>query len=170
MAVGYEAPYIHVSLARQQLYLLEPAPEGEVLLRQYPVSTARNGAGEEMDSYRTPRGRHVIAQKIGAGLPSHAVFVAREPTGEIWTPELAARYPGRDWILTRILWLGGDEPGRNRGGRVDTQARYIYIHGTADEHLIGSPVSHGCIRMKNADVLDLFERVQVGTRVDISEV
>lgn len=162
------AYFIDVDLRLQQLYLWEPFPDGDLLIRQYPVSTAAKGAGERNGSYCTPRGRHRIAQKIGAGAPLYAAFRGREPTGEVWTPALEAENPGRDWILTRILWLEGLEPGRNRGGSVDTQARYIYIHGTNEEHRIGTPASHGCIRMRNADVAALFDLVEVGTEVRIS--
>lgn len=160
--------YIDVDLRRQQLYLWEAFPDGDMLIRQYPVSTATNGPGENSGSYCTPRGRHRIAEKIGAGAPLYAAFKARQPTGEIWTPELDAKHPGRDWILTRILWLEGLEPGRNKGGSVDSHARYIYIHGTNEEHKVGTPASHGCIRMRNADVAELFDRVEVGTEVRIS--
>ncbi len=161
-------PYIEVDLRLQQLYLWEPAAEGDRLIRQYPVSTAVNGPGEENGSFCTPRGRHRITEKIGAGMPLCTVFKARVPSGEIWTPALDAATPGRDWILTRILWLAGAEPGKNQGGNVDSHARFIYIHGTHEEHRIGTPASHGCIRMKNADIADLFERVTVGTEVRIS--
>jgi lipoprotein-anchoring transpeptidase ErfK/SrfK len=118
-------------------------------------------------SYCTPRGRHVIRAKIGAGQPPHTVFVERRPTGEIYTPDLARRFPGRDWILTRILWLSGGEPGFNRLGQVDTMRRYIYIHGSPDTVAMGRPGSIGCIRMRNSDVVDLFERVDVGMQVNI---
>lgn len=161
------AYFIDVDLRLQQLYLWEPFADGDLLIRQYPVSTALNGAGEASGSHCTPRGRHRIVQKIGAGAPLYAVFRGRVPTGEIWTPALEAENPGRDWILTRILWLEGLEPGRNRGGSVDTRARYIYIHGTSEEHRIGTPASHGCIRMRNADVAALFDLVEVGTEVRI---
>jgi lipoprotein-anchoring transpeptidase ErfK/SrfK len=160
-------PFIEVDLRLQQLYLWEPAPEGDILLRQYPVSTALKGPGEISGSYCTPRGQHRIAEKIGAGAPLYSVFNARQPTGEIWTPDLDALHPGRDWILTRILWLEGMEAGKNRGGNVDTHDRYIYIHGTSEEHRLGTPASHGCIRMRNTDVADLFERIAVGTQVRI---
>ena len=162
------ARVIEVDIRRQQLYLWDPQPDGDQLIRQYPVSTAANGAGEASGSYRTPRGRHRIAEKIGAGQPLGAAFTARVPTGEIWTPALDADNPGRDWILTRILWLEGLEPGKNQGGNVDTHNRYIYIHGTHEEHRIGTPASHGCIRMKNADVAELFDLVETGTEVRIS--
>lgn len=156
---------IEVSIAGQCLRLLDDAGE---LLQEYPVSTALNGAGECAGSGCTPRGQHVVRARIGAGLPVNTVFVGRRPTGEVWTPELAAANPDRDWILTRILWLSGCEPGVNRLGSVDSMRRYIYIHGTPDSEPMGEPRSHGCIRMRNADVLDLFERVPAGTPVLIS--
>ena len=134
---------------------------------EYPVSTARNGPGEILDSECTPRGRHRIAEKIGAGCPLDTVFVGRRPTGERWSPELAAAHPGRDWILTRILWLEGLEPGFNAGGECDTKGRYIYIHGTPASTALGQPGSRGCIRMRNADLVELFDRVEVGSGVDI---
>jgi L,D-transpeptidase YbiS len=142
---------------------------GPEVIRAYPVSTASRGPGERTGSEQTPRGEHVIRAKIGEGAPAGAVFVGRRPTGEIWSPQLAIRFPDRDWILTRILWLSGTEPGRNRLGLVDSMRRYIYIHGTPDPEPIGIPASHGCIRMRNADVIDLFGRVAVGTRVNIEE-
>jgi L,D-transpeptidase YbiS len=133
------------------------------------VSTARNGAGERIDSECTPRGRHVIRAKIGAGEPANVVFVSRRPTGEIYTPALRALYPGRDWILTRIVWLSGLEPGRNRLGHVDTMRRYIYIHGCPDEDPMGVPGSHGCIKMRNVEIIRLFDLVSPGALVVIKE-
>jgi len=137
------------------------------LLRRYPVSTAKNGAGEQRGSYCTPRGRHVIRARIGAGQAANTVFVRRRPTGEVWSPHLAAQFPGRDWILTRILWLSGCEPGFNRMGQVDTMCRYIYIHGSPDTAEMGKPGSIGCIRMRNADIVELFDLVAAGTAVEI---
>lgn len=137
------------------------------LLRCYPVSTGANGVGEESGSFCTPRGRHVIRAKIGTNLPVNTVFVRRRPTGEIYAPGLGAAFPGRDWILTRILWLSGGESGFNRSGSCDTMRRYVYIHGTPDETLLGRPGSHGCVRMRNADLIELFDRVAVGTPVNI---
>lgn len=157
---------IDISVARQQLALLDDAGH---LLAAYPVSTAAKGVGEQSGSNQTPRGLHYIRARIGEGCPCNTVFVRRRPTGEIFTPELSARYPGRDWILTRILWLCGLEPGFNRGGRVDTMRRYIYIHGTPDLAQIGQPASHGCIRMANDDLLALFARVPAYTPVLIRE-
>ena len=137
-------------------------------LKRYSVSTSRNGAGEQQGSFCTPRGRHIVRAKIGAGQPFNAVFVRRRPTGEIWTPELGERFPGRDWIVTRILWLSGCEPGRNRLGDVDTMRRYIYIHGSPDNIEMGKPGSIGCIRMRNADVVELFDLVPPYTPVEIA--
>ena len=135
--------------------------------RVYPVSTAANGLGEKNGSFCTPRGRHIVRAKIGAGQPLRAVFVRRRPTGEVWTPELHARYPGRDWMLTRLLWLSGCERGFNRMGDVDTMRRVIYIHGTHDFAELGKPGSHGCIRMRNEDIAELFELIPPYTPVDI---
>ncbi len=156
---------IEINLGRQTLRLFE----GKELLREYPVSTAANGPGEKNGSECTPRGRHKIRALIGRGAAPGAVFMSRRPTGEIYSPDLAARYPHRDWILTRILWLSGLEPGRNRLREVDTMRRYIYIHGTPDETKLGAPGSHGCVRMRNRDVIELFELVPAGTEVNIKE-
>jgi lipoprotein-anchoring transpeptidase ErfK/SrfK len=156
---------IRVDLRAQRLELLE----GARLLASYPVSTAARGAGEQEGSEQTPRGLHEIRAKIGAGAASGTVFVGRRPTGELCTRELLRAQPERDWILTRILWLRGLERGRNRLGGVDSMRRCIYIHGTPHEAALGTPASHGCIRMRNADVIELFERVEPGTRVEIVE-
>lgn len=153
---------IIVDLARQQLSLF--STDG-ALLREYPVSTAKLGAGEKRGSYQTPRGRHVIRAKIGDGFPRGAAISGRRPTGEICSVEHLAQQPERDWILSRILWLSGCMPGVNRLGDCDTMARYIYIHGTPDEEPMGVPRSHGCIRMSNVDVIDLYDRVPAGTEV-----
>lgn len=158
-------PRIEIDLGEQRLRLTGGA--GNHFEAQ--VSTAARGAGEEKDSFRTPRGAHVVRARIGAGAPLNTVFVGRRPTGEIYTPALGRSHPGRDWILTRILWLSGLEPGRNRLGDVDTMQRYIYIHGTPDEVTLGVPGSHGCIRMRNRDVVELFDRVPAGTHVRIVE-
>lgn len=155
-----------ISVASQRMSVLDD--QGRVLC-QYPVSTAKAGVGEISGSYQTPRGHHVIRAKIGAGQPENTVFVRRRPTGEIWTPELAEQFPGRDWILTRILWLSGCQPGFNRLGCVDTMRRYVYIHGSPDAAEMGVPGSHGCVRMRNADIVELFERVPCYTAVEITE-
>ena len=154
---------IHLSIARQELTLFDD--DGKLI--SYPVSTAERGVGEERGSFRTPRGKHIIRAKIGAGQAANSVFVARRPTGEIYTPELGQTFPERDWILTRILWLSGCEPAFNRLGCVDTMRRYIYVHGSPDSVIMGKPGSHGCIRMRNADIVDLFDRVAPYTPVDI---
>ena len=156
---------IFVSLPAQTLEIFD---DDALLLRRYAVSTATKGAGEQYGSFMTPRGRHIIRARIGAGCAENTVFVRRRPTGEVWSPTLADLFPGRDWMLTRILWLPGKEPGFNRLGDVDTMRRVIYIHGTHEEHRIGTPASHGCIRMKNADVAELFDLVKVGTEVRIA--
>ena len=156
---------IDISIQNQTLTLLDDA--GQVLKR-YAVSTAAKGAGEQNGSNCTPRGRHIIRAKVGAGETANTVFVRRRPTGETWTPELAAANPGRDWILTRILWLSGCEPGKNRLGCVDTMRRYIYIHGSPDSVPMGAPGSIGCVRMRNHEIIELFDLVAPYTVVDIS--
>jgi len=155
--------HVVVYLASQTLELLE----GDQVLRCYAVSTASNGPGEQCDSGCTPRGMHRVRIRIGDGCPEGAVFVRRRATGEIYDAELERQNPARDWVLTRILWLTGLEAGRNRGGRVDTLRRYIYIHGCPDTEPMGEPRSHGCIRMRNTDVIGLFDSVTTGTLVEI---
>jgi lipoprotein-anchoring transpeptidase ErfK/SrfK len=154
-----------IGLGEQRLHLLD---DGRVV-RSYAVSTSVRGAGERYGSFCTPRGEHVIRAKIGAGQPPGAVFVGRRPTGEICTPEAHRSAPARDWILSRILWLCGLERGRNRFGDVDTMRRFIYIHGCPDWSPMGVRGSRGCIRMRNDDVMELFDAVPVGTRVSIDE-
>ena len=156
---------IRISLAEQRLELLE----GGAVVSAYSVSTAANGAGERQDSGCTPRGWHEIRARIGAGCPAGTVFVGRRPTGEMYSPEAAARQPSRDWILTRILWLRGLERGRNRGRGVDSMRRYIYLHGCPDSEPMGVACSHGCVRMRNADIMGLFEQTPQGTRVWIQD-
>lgn len=155
---------INIHISSQQLELLDVAGN---TMHSYSVSTAANGAGEKCGSYCTPRGKHIIRAKIGAGLPENSVFVRRRPTGEIYTPELGAKFSQRDWILTRILWLSGCEVGFNRLGETDTMRRYIYIHGSPDAVQLGVPASHGCIRMRNDDLIELFDLVSSGTPVEI---
>ena len=156
---------IRVSIAEQTLSLFDDA--GRVL-RTYPVSTAERGTGERRGSYCTPRGKHLIRAKIGRGLPENTIFVARRPTGELLSRDLADANPQRDWILTRILWLSGCEIGVNRLGDVDTMRRYIYIHGCPDSEPVGVPKSHGCIRMRNRDIVELFDQIAPYTPVEIS--
>jgi L,D-transpeptidase YbiS len=157
---------IEISIKQQTLTLYDD--EGGVIAR-YPVSTALNGVGCEKDSGCTPLGVHTIRAKVGAGAAPNTVFVGRRPTGEICTPDLMTAFPNRDWILTRILWLSGKEIGKNRLGNVDTMQRYIYIHGTPDATEMSKIGSHGCVRMRNNDVIALFDLVPVGTRVFIHE-
>lgn len=157
--------HLEIDLGRQQLALWS---EGR-RVRECMVSTGANGVGEIIGSGCTPRGRHLIRAKIGGGQAAGAVLVRRRPTGEIWTPELHAQFPGRDWILTRILWLSGLERGRNRLGCVDTFRRFIYLHGTPPTTRLGMPGSKGCIRVANGDIADLYERMAVGMEVELHE-
>ncbi|HSH97826.1 MAG: L,D-transpeptidase family protein [Methylophilaceae bacterium] len=157
---------IQISIKLQMLTLLNLQDEAVVT---FAVSTAANGAGEQKNSFQTPRGKHIIRAKIGAGAAPNTVFKGRRPTGEIFTPDLMIAHPSRDWILTRILWLSGTEVGKNRLGNVDTMQRYVYIHGSPDSVEMGKPGSHGCIRMRNQDVIALFDLVPVGTPVNITE-
>ena len=157
---------ITIHISTQQLELLDDAGR---LLSRYAVSTAQKGAGELSGSYCTPRGRHIVRAKIGEGCAENTVFVGRRPSGEIYTPALGEKFPDRDWILTRILWLSGCEVGYNRLGSCDTMRRYIYIHGMPDSEPVGVARSHGCIRMRNADLLALFDAVPIGTAVEIIE-
>lgn len=160
---GADLMEISVSVAAQSLTLHHAG-----VTQSWPVSTSRNGVGEQRNSYRTPLGRHYIRAKVGAGLAAGSVLRGRRPTGAVITPELLAQEPERDWITTRILWLCGLEPGRNRGGVVDSMARYIYIHGTPQSAQIGTPGSIGCVRMTDAAVIELYDLVAVGTGVTIS--
>ncbi|GJL75296.1 MAG: L,D-transpeptidase [Nitrosomonas sp.] len=155
---------INISIHKQQLDLLN---DDEQVIKHYRISSAKNGTGQQNGSYCTPLGKHIIRAKIGSGQPINTVFVRRRPTGEIYTPDLGYRYPNRDWILTRILWLSGCEPGFNRLGPVDTMQRYIYIHGSPDSVEMGKPGSIGCIRISNDNLLELFDSVPTGTAVNI---
>lgn len=159
------ADYLHVSITEQRLQIRQSGG----IAAEYPVSTALKGAGELLGSEQTPRGWHRIRAKIGTDCEPGTVFVGRRPTGEIYSESLARQHPQRDWILTRILWLCGMEPGRNRFGNVDSMRRYIYIHGCPDSEPVGVPLSHGCVRMHNANLIDLFHRVTPGLAVLIDE-
>lgn len=160
-----EAPYIEIGLREQRLWLRQ----GDRVVAAYLCSTSRNGPGEMQDSECTPRGWHAVHAKIGDDCVPGTVFVGRRPTGEIYCSELGACSPGRDWILTRILWLSGLEPGRNQGGNVDSKNRYIYIHGAPDDASMGVPGSRGCVRLRSNEIIDLFNRVAIGTRVYIRD-
>ncbi len=156
--------HIRISVPRQRLLLIQD----EKILKEYAVSTALKGPGEHIGSGCTPRGRHVVRARIGAGCPANTVFVARRPTGELYNATVAKAQPERDWILTRILWLSGLERGRNRLGDTDTFRRFIYIHGVPDSVPMGVPRSHGCVRMRNRDIVELFDLAPVGTEVVIN--
>lgn len=161
---------IVINIAEQSLTLMRDGLES----KRYLVSTAKNGAGETSGSECTPRGMHRVAAKIGGGLASGAALTGRRPTGECWSADLHELNPSRDWILSRILWLEGCEPGINRGVNsnnqlVDSMQRYIYIHGTPDSEPMGQPLSHGCVRMRNSDVIDLYKQIDPGTAVEIKE-
>ena len=139
------------------------------LVKKYRIATAKNGPGEKFGSECTPRGKHIIRAKIGDKEPLNTVFIGRRATGEIYTPDLKAEHPNRDWILTRILWLSGLEKGKNRLGAVDTMRRYVYIHGCPEEDKMGIPSSHGCVKMRNSDLIELFDLIPVKTPVEIIE-
>jgi len=156
---------IEINITEQWLHLFD----GEELVKEYPVSTAKSGPGEIMDSECTPRGAHVIAEKFGDNCEPNTVFFGREPTGKIYQPALREQHPDRDWIVTRILWLSGLEQGVNQGGNVDSHDRYIYIHGAPEDVEMGKPGSRGCVRMRNEDVIELFDTVETGTSVFITE-
>ena len=160
-----ESYLIKVSIDEQRLQLLAA---GAVTM-DVAVATAANGPGEIMHSECTPRGWHQIRAKIGAGAAENTVFTGRRPTGELYSPALRQDHPGRDWMLTRILWLSGLEPGKNRFGKRDSMRRYIYIHGCPETDRMGVPSSHGCIKMRNTEVIRLFASVPVGTQVLIQE-
>jgi len=157
--------HIKISISKQQLLLFD----GENIVRKYSVSTAKNGVGERVDSECTPLGEHIIAEKIGHKAKKNSVFVGRAETNELYDPKMRDLYPDRDWILTRILWLSGTEEGKNKGNDVDSYDRYIYIHGSPEDIKMGKPGSRGCVRMRNSDVIELFDLVRVGTTVTIAE-
>jgi hypothetical protein len=154
---------LEIDMCRQKLRVFDQG----TMLRSFSVSTSRFGPGEAVASECTPRGAHIVRACIGHGLPEGACLVGRRFTGEVWSPELARTAPGRDWILSRVIWLSGCEYGRNRFGSVDTMRRYIYIHGTPDSEPMSVPFSHGCIRMRNGDVIELFDMVTPGMPVEL---
>lgn len=155
---------LSIQIASQSMQVFE----NKKCIREYIISTGKNGSGELINSGQTPRGWHIIRAKIGANCKVNTVFVGRRPTGEIYSPQLCEQFPNRDWIITRILWLSGLEKGKNRLGEVDTLRRFIYIHGSPDEVKMGIPGSRGCIRMHNDHIVELFDLVSVGTVVLIS--
>ena len=157
--------HIDVSIKKQNLSLFER----DILVKRFSISTAKRGVGQQKNSFKTPLGKHVVRAKIGDTLPIFTVFSARRATNEIWTPNALLSEPHKDWILSRIIWLSGCELGINRLGSVDTMQRYIYIHGTPYEKELGQPVSEGCVRMGNRDVIELFNLISLGTNVFINE-
>tara|TARA_B100000795_G_scaffold175680_1_gene132735 strand:- start:26 stop:511 length:486 start_codon:yes stop_codon:yes gene_type:complete len=156
---------INVSISLQQLTLIDNSK----VIKSYPVSTAIKGIGQNKNSLQTPLGLHYIRAKIGKGLPAFTIFKGRRPTGELWSKENFELKSNQDWILSRIMWLSGKELRVNRLGNFDTMQRYIYIHGTHDENQLGKPLSHGCIRMSNSDVIELFNLTPIGALVCINE-
>lgn len=154
---------VEIKIKEQKLFVHDQ----HTIIAEFDVSTAKNGTGQDFGSECTPLGKHIIRAKIGAASPENAVFVARRPTGEIYTEQLRDKHPDRDWILTRILWLSGKEKGFNRLGKVDTMRRYIYIHGCPDSDKVGIPGSHGCIKLHNKDMFKLFDLLPVYTEVNI---
>ncbi len=163
--------YIIVKLDQQRLLCFDH--NGKALC-DYPVSTSSLGAGNQNGSFKTPLGEHSIAQKIGAGCAINEVFVGRKALGELNVLRAANEALPEDLITSRILWLQGEEPGlnkgiNNKGEGVDSYLRYIYIHGTAHENKIGQPASHGCVRMRNKDVIELFDLVNEGCKVILQE-
>jgi len=159
------AACLEVNISTQQLHLFEFGK----IIKSYTISTAKNGPGERFGSECTPRGWHIVRAKIGQGEADNMVFIGRRPTGEIYQPHMRKEFPRRDWILTRIMWLSGCEVGKNRLTNLDTMRRYIYIHGCPDEDIMGIPGSHGCIKMRNKDVIELFNRIEKYTPVLIKE-
>ncbi len=155
---------IQIDIATQTLLAFDDA---HIQTFSFKVATAINGPGQVQNSECTPTGKHIIRAKVGGRLPVNTVFVSRRPTGELFSPELKIKYPKRDWVLTRIMWLSGCEPGHNRLGNVDTMRRYVYIHGAPDADLMGIPSSHGCIKMRNNELIKLFNATSVGTCVEI---
>lgn len=156
---------IKINLTLQKLFLMD----NDDIIREYTISSGKNGIGEVRDTGMTPRGMHIVRAKIGGECPVNTVFRSRRPTGEIYQAGWREQFPDKDWILTRIMWLSGLEVGKNRLGNVDTMQRYIYIHGTPDEVEMGTPGSKGCIRMRNENIVELYNLVPVGTRVLLEE-
>lgn len=175
-----DSRHILISISAQRLYLFE-LPDGQdpearwteeglqsaKLLLSTSISSSAKGTGQLKGSFQTPLGRHRIRARIGAGAALNTVFVGRRPTGELWSEELAAQSQRKDWILTRILWLSGLEPGLNRFGEVDTMRRYVYLHGSPATAEMGAPGSIGCIRMRNQDIVELFDLVSHKTTVHL---
>ena len=157
--------YVYISIKYQQLFLIE----NDSTTKHFPISTATNGMGTKTNSYKTPYGLHTIKNKIGDNVPYAGIFESRVYYGNKATILTDNQNSNKDYVTTRILWLQGEDYGINKGGKVDSYNRYIYIHGTPEEGLIGQPASHGCIRMKNKDVIELFKLLDLGTPIYILE-
>ena len=156
---------ILVDIGQQRLFLLDS--RGDLII-SYPISSSSYGEGQIENSFKTPLGNHIIKEKIGADASKNIIFKERINTGrfaEIYHNDYDSE---DDHVTSRILWLEGTEEGFNKGGNVDSFYRYIYIHGTPEEGLIGEKASHGCIRMFNQDVIELFNLVEKGTKVNIA--
>jgi lipoprotein-anchoring transpeptidase ErfK/SrfK len=155
--------FLYVAVKKQKLYLIE----NDRISAEYEISTAKNGLGNQRGSYQTPQGLHKVAEKVGADVKEYEVIKQKVPTGEVVQPVLEAKVTNIDLITSRAMHLSGMESGINKGGDIDSYKRGIFIHGTHEEGLIGTPASKGCVRMRNNDVIDLFERIEVGTFVII---
>jgi len=153
--------FLFVSIQQQQMYLIEK----DSIIKKYSVSTAKKGVGNELHSLKTPIGLHNVKRKIGDHVPLGGILEARVYNGSMATIYEDKTKADGDYVTTRILWLDGEEVGINKGRNIDTYNRFIYIHGTPEEGYIGEPVSHGCIRMKNADVMELYDLIDEGTPV-----
>lgn len=153
--------YMYVSVKHQHLYLIQ----NDSTIRKYPISTSKNGIGSKQDSYKTPPGLHTVKRKIGTDVPYGGIMISRVYEGKIAKILTEKENAKKDYVTSRIMWLQGEEPGVNRGRNMDSYNRYIYIHGTPEEGYIGEPASHGCIRMKNKDVIELFDFVKEGTPI-----
>lgn len=154
---------IETKLSEQKLYVMRD----NQIFKQYPISSSKFGIGSEAGSNKTPLGKHIVREKIGAGAPINTIFKSRVDTKKIAQVCLEPKDTGHDYVTTRILWLEGIEEGINKGNGIDSYRRNIYIHGTPEEGLIGTPASHGCIRMRNKDVMELFDLIPTGTKVEI---
>ena len=154
---------IIVDISDQRLYLIE----GSIIIESYPISSSKYGEGSIENSFKTPLGKHIIKEKIGSGAPLNTIFVARVNTNEKANIIRSLDDSEDDYVTSRILWLDGLEEGINKGEGVDSFNRFIYIHGTHEEGLIGQKSSHGCIRMFNNDVVKLYDIVKKGTKVYI---
>ena len=156
-----ESAHIEVDISEQRLYLIE----NSLIKASYPISTSKYGEGSIENSFKTPLGKHSIKEMIGEEAEINTIFTSRINTKRSATIIDQFEDTDNDYVTSRIMWLDGEEDGLNKGGNVDSFRRYIYIHGTHEEGLIGTKASHGCIRMFNYDVIELFKLVNIGTKV-----